>query len=182
MPTVITHGLVAAALGKVFASGRMPVRFWELSVLCAVLPDADVIAFRLGIPYEDMLGHRGLSHSLVFALLLSLMVVFTAFRRVPEGWGKALLIFYFFIVTASHGVLDAMTDGGLGVAFFAPFDDTRYFFPFHPIHVSPIGRNFFSERGLEVVLSEFVWVWIPTLAFLGAVLLYRNRRAKAREP
>ena len=69
MPTIITHGFVAAALGKSFASGRVPARFWVLSVFCSILPDADVIGFRFGIRYEDMLGHRGLSHSLVFALV-----------------------------------------------------------------------------------------------------------------
>ena len=45
---------------------------------------------------------------------------------------------------ASHGVLDALTDGGPGVAFLAPFDDTRYFFPWRPIRVSPLWRGFFS--------------------------------------
>jgi inner membrane protein len=178
MPTIITHGFLAAALGKSFASGRMPVRFWVLSVACSILPDADVIAFRLGIPYEDMLGHRGFSHSLAFALVLSLLVVFTAFERSPQGWTKPLLIVYFFVVTASHGVLDAMTDGGLGIAFFAPFDDTRYFFPFQPIRVSPIGRNFFSARGLDVVLSELVWVWLPVTVFAGATILFRRLRQR----
>jgi membrane-bound metal-dependent hydrolase YbcI (DUF457 family) len=60
-------------------------------------------------------------------------------------------------VTASHGVLDAMTDGGLGIAFFAPFDNTRYFFPFRPVKVSPIGLSFFSARGLDVIWSELLW-------------------------
>ena len=181
MPTIITHGLVAVALGKSFAPGRASKyfsqqRFWELSVLCSVLPDADVIAFRLGIPYEDMLGHRGLSHSLAFALVLSLLVVFVAFPRVPQGWSRFLMIVYFFVVTASHGVLDAMTDGGLGIAFFAPFDDTRYFFPFQPIQVSPLGRNFFSARGLDVIVSELLWVWLPVTAFTGAMILVRKLR------
>jgi inner membrane protein len=37
------------------------------------------------------------------------------------------------VATASHGILDAFTNGGLGVAFFAPFDKTRYFFPVTPM-------------------------------------------------
>ena len=55
---------------------------------------------------------------------------------------------------ASHGVLDALTDGGSGVAFLAPFDDTRYFFPWRPIRVSPFWGGFFTPRGLETVTSE----------------------------
>ena len=87
-----------------------------------------------------------------------------------------LLFCYFFVVTASHGILDAMTDGGLGVAFFAPFDDTRYFFPFRPIKVSPIGLSFFSDRGLDVIGSELLWVWIPGIVIATTVLSLRKLR------
>jgi inner membrane protein len=177
MPTIVTHGFVATLLGKSFAAGRLPARFWLLSVLCSVLPDADVLGFRLGINYEDMLGHRGLSHSLVFALVLSLIVAFAAFPKLPQRSTRFLLFSYFFAVTASHGILDAMTDGGLGIAFFAPFDNTRYFFPFRPIKVSPIGLSFFSARGLDVILSELLWVCIPGTIIAGAVL--RRRKVSA---
>jgi inner membrane protein len=176
MPTIVTHGFIAALLGKSYAAGRMPARFWFLSVLCSILPDADVVGFRLGIGYEEILGHRGLSHSLVFALVLSLIVAFLAFPRLPQRWTRSLVFSYFFAVTSSHGVLDAMTDGGLGIAFFAPFDHTRYFFPFRPIKVSPIGLSFFSARGLDVIWSEFLWVCIPATIIAGALLGLRKRR------
>jgi inner membrane protein len=62
-------------------------------------------------------------------------------------------------VIASHGLLDAMTTGGLGVAFFAPFSAERYFFPWRPILVSPIGiERFLSPRGAAVLMSELQWV------------------------
>lgn len=182
MPTIVTHGFAAALLGKSVTPGRMPARFWFLSVLCSILPDADVLGFRLGISYEDMLGHRGLTHSLVFALVLSLIVAFMTFPRLPRERTRLLLISYFFVVTASHGMLDAMTDGGLGIAFFAPFDDTRYFFPFQPIKVSPIGLSFFSARGLDVIWSELLWVWIPAATIAGAVLLVRRLRRLHASP
>jgi inner membrane protein len=176
MPTIVTHGFVAILLGKTFAAGRMPARFWLLSVLCSILPDADVLGFPFGIRYEDMLGHRGLSHSLVFALVLSLIMTFLAFPQFAQGWKKLLLIFYFFVVTASHGILDAMTDGGLGVAFFAPFSNARYFFPVRPIEVSPIGLSFFGARGLEVIESELQWVWLPATIIACGVMIYRRSR------
>jgi inner membrane protein len=180
MPTIVTHGFVATLLGRSFAVGRLPARFWILSALCSVLPDADVLGFPLGIRYEDMLGHRGLTHSLAFALVLGSIVAFLAFPRLPQGWTRLLLISYFFVVTASHGTFDAMTDGGLGIAFFAPFDDTRYFFPFRPIKVSPIGLSFFSARGLDVIWSELFWLCIPATIIAGAVFFYRKlRRSRA---
>ena len=149
-------------------------RFWILAIVSSVLPDADVIGFAFGIDYGDMLGHRGFSHSLLFALLWSLLVVSLGFKRLPrysrEWWG---VFAFFFIATASHGVLDALTNGGLGVAFFAPFDNTRYFFPWRPINVSPIGvTEFFSAWGSVVMLSEIKYVWLPlTIVWLAVRLL-----------
>jgi hypothetical protein len=104
MPTIVTHGFVATLLGKGLARGRMPARFWFLSVLCSILPDADVLGFRLGINYEDLLGHRGLSHSLLFAIILSLVVTFLAFPQLPPRWTRLVLFPYFFVVTASHPI------------------------------------------------------------------------------
>ena len=58
-----------------------------------------------------------------------------------------------------------MTNGGLGVAFFSPFDTTRYFFPVRPVLVSPIGvSEFFNAYGVRVLISEAVWIWLPSLA------------------
>lgn len=177
MASVFTHALFAVALGKVYAgAARMPARFWVLAALCAVLPDADVLAFTFGVSYGDVLGHRGLTHSLLFALLLAGAVVLVFFRG--REFKRGALVVYFFLVTASHGMLDALTDGGLGVAFFAPFDETRYFFPWRPLVVSPIRvASFFSEWGLAVILSEFVWVWLPSLVVVGVAWSMSRRRS-----
>ena len=83
---------------------------------------------------------------------------------------------YLFLATASHGILDAMTTGGGGIAFFAPFWNERYFFPWRPILVSPMSvRRFFSERGARVIVSEIQYVWIPALAFCSTVFAFRRR-------
>jgi inner membrane protein len=56
------------------------------------------------------------------------------------------------------------------VAFFAPFGNSRYFFPWRPIRVSPLGvRAFLSATGVRVLRSELQWIWTP--AVLVAVLL-----------
>src|SRR5688572_30571391 len=126
MASNFTHPFVGLILGKtvsVLLGQRLPARFWLLSALCPVLPDADVIGFRFGIEYEDMLGHRGLSHSFAFAVVLGLLAAKLAFPAIRAGtrawWGWWA---YFSAITASHTLLDAMTSGGLGVAFFAPFE------------------------------------------------------------
>jgi inner membrane protein len=178
MASAFTHAFFAAATGRVYAARSQPARFWLLSMLCAVLPDADVIGFAFGVHYDSMFGHRGLTHSLAFALLLACAVVALFFRDAPN---RKALAAYFFLVTASHGALDALTNGGLGVAFFAPFSDARYFFPFRPVEVSPIGlSSFFSEWGLAVIESELLWVWLPASLVVAFVLIFPRLRGAAR--
>jgi inner membrane protein len=148
-----------------------------MGATCSVIPDLDVIGFRFGIHYGDFWGHRGFTHSLLFAALLASAVVFMGFRRGLPSHGRLLLWMYFFLATASHGLLDAMTDGGLGVAFFSPFDNQRYFLPWRPIHVSPIGfARFFTDRGLAVLQSEILWIWVPA-ALLALSVWFMRRRA-----
>jgi inner membrane protein len=177
MASVFTHAFVAAALGKVYAAEPVPARFWVLSAACAVLPDADVAGFAFGIRYGDTFGHRGFSHSILFALLLAAAVVALFFRG--ERRRRAALVIYFFVVTISHALLDMLTDGGLGVGLLSPFSDERYFFPFRPVEVSPIGvGSFFGEWGLRVIRSELLWVWLPSA--LGVLLVLSFRRARGR--
>ena len=91
-----------------------------------------------------------------------------------------MLIGLQFTVTASHGVLDALTNGGLGVAFFAPFDGTRYFFAWQPLVVSPISfERFFTSWGGAVLQSELKFIWLPLSLLWLAVVFARNIRQKA---
>ena len=171
MPTIPTHAVAAIAIGSAFPRQVVDGRWRAAGAVCAMLPDVDVIGFRLGVHYGDFLGHRGFSHSLVFAAVLALVVF-----ALPFASGhRRLLWLFLFLATASHGLLDALTDGGLGVALFAPFDNSRYFFPVRPIVVSPIGlRSFFSGGGLSVILSEVVWVWLPSVLLTIGGRAWRN--------
>ena len=182
MPTVFTHAVAALGLGALFYRREVPKGVWVLGAVCAALPDLDVVAFQLGIPYEHVLGHRGLSHSPAFAAVLAVALVALFFRRGVPGLGPWMLGLYLFIATASHGLLDALTDGGLGVAFFAPFSNERFFFPFRPIDASPLDpRRFLTGRGLEVLRNELVWVWVPSMLLAGLALGWRvaSRRPPA---
>ena len=164
MASAFSHAIVALAMGKAFENKALSWRELFLGALCSVVPDFDVIGLYIGIQYGDVWGHRGLTHSIMFAVLLAASLVAVRYR------GKDLLamtglFLYFFLCTMSHGVLDAMTNGGLGVAFFSPFDTTRYFFPVRPVLVSPLGvREFFSEYGIRILMSEALWIWLPSCA------------------
>lgn len=184
MPTTLTHGFVGVALGGTFFR-KMPRRFWYLAVACTTVQDLDVIGLRpdVGIPYGHLLGHRGLSHSLPFAFVISVIAVSLMLKYVKllslKWW---CLWAFFFAIAASQGLLDAMTHGGgLGVALLSPFDRTRYFLPWRPILVSPIGlHGLFSKWGLRVIICEVGLIWIPLGALLAGRRLgtwLRRRRA-----
>ena len=141
-----------------------------------MLPDADVIGLRLGVPYGGMLGHRGLTHSLIFACAVGLAAA-APFWAGARPWERFQIALCIALATASHGILAAFTNGGRGVAFFSPFDATRYFFPVTPIKVTPLGAQaFFSQRGLSVLASEIIWVWCPTLLVTGIVIAVQSRK------
>ena len=176
MPTIFTHAVVAGGAGHIFGGGkRLPLRFWVLSVVCSILPDADVISFSFGLPYSHFFGHRGFFHSICFASVLSVFVVcvfFRSYKPFSKTWW--IYVSYFLVVGTSHGVLDTLTNGGLGIALFSPFDSTRHFFPCRPILVSPIGlKAFFSDWGARVMISEVIYVWLPLLVLAIIVRLIR---------
>jgi inner membrane protein len=69
--------------------------------------------------------------------------------------------------TASHGVLDSITNGGPGVALFAPFDTGRYLLPWRPVPVSPISvRGLLTARGAAVLRAEVLMLWLPALLLI----------------
>lgn len=177
MASILTHPAVPLAVGVAFGNRVIPRRLMEFGILASILPDIDVAAFRFGIPYESMFGHRGFTHSILFAVLVG--IAFAAFSKVGRERGWTVFLFTAF-AALSHGLLDALTNGGHGVGFFIPFSAERYFFGEGWIEVSPIGAGFFSARGLAVLRSELLTVWLPCAAFaLGGFALRRWKRAPA---
>src|SRR5215813_11527924 len=152
MASAFSHALAALSIGTCFYRPRVSKLVWVAGVSCSVLPDTVVIGFRFGIPYGDFWGHSGFTHSLLFAALVPCAAVAIMCPKQALGIARFPLLTYLFLATASHGLLDALTNGGLGVAFFSPFDNTRYFLPWRPILVSPISlHRFFSARGYAVL-------------------------------
>lgn len=177
MASIFGHAFASLALSSSFSKNGKTFKLLVLAIFCAIIPDADVIGFKFGIAYESFWGHRGFSHSIVFSVLLGTIVTLIFYRKRFVSKSGIILILFFSICTASHALLDAMTTGGYGVAFLAPFDNTRYFFPWRPIKVSPLGiANFFTDRGLRVIKSELLWIGIPGTIYILIMFLYRKKR------
>ncbi len=177
MPSIISHAAAATAISIALAPENTPGRFWPIAIVTAVLPDADSASFYFQIPYSSVLSHRGFFHSPFLGLWVSLGLMLLFFHDLEffsPRWRCYFLILW--LAWTSHGLLDALTDGGRGVAFFSPFSSKRFFFPWTPLQVAPIRiKSFFSSRGLAVFKSELLWIWFPGLIL---VLLSRLIRSK----
>lgn len=158
----IGHIAVGMAAARINEPARSPglgaLAFWST---VSLLPDLDVIGFSLGIEYGDPWGHRGASHSLAMAVLVGVAAAIAArgLRRPALRTGLLATA-----VVASHALLDTMTDGGLGCALFWPLDLTRYFAPWRPIPVAPIGAAFFTAGGASVAVVELL-LFAPLFVF-----------------
>ena len=171
MCSVLTHPAVPIALATLLPQEALSPTVLLAGVACSVIPDLDVIGFKFGLTSEHLLGHRGLTHSIVFAAALGALLTYALFHHShPDPW---VVCFFLFASTLSHPLLDMLTNGGRGVALFAPFSNVRYFFPCRPIEVSPVSvRRFFSRRGAQIIRSELRWVWLPAavVVVLGMML------------
>jgi inner membrane protein len=157
------------------AAGR-PRIAWPLlaaGIVASVLPDGDVAGRWFGITSSSDFGHRGISHSLAFAILAGAIAALYA-RRL--GATPRLTFGFVFLSCASHGLLDMATNGGPGIAYFWPFSGNRLFLPWRPVMVSPLGvARFLGSTGGAVLRSEARWIWLPCLGFAFGARLARRR-------
>ena len=178
MPTILSHPAVPLAIGLGLGRRTVPKTLLLAGVIVSVLPDFDVIGFRLGIPYSSELGHRGFSHSLFVAAIVAFFGALFL-RRYKIRFSSAAL--FLFVSMASHGLLDTFTTGGKGIGLLWPFSSARFFAPYQVIKVSPISNTrFLSGRGFSVLSSELLWVWLPAAA-LG-LLLFSIRKLRRPNP
>jgi inner membrane protein len=180
LATIFTHALIPLTVGAVMPRRLLPWPLVGVGMLCAMLPDLDVLGFKLGIAYASAFGHRGFSHSLLFAAVAALLLSLLAMPQRRWQVSRLTAFLFLFAATASHGLLDAMTTGGEGVEFFWPLDEGRYFLPWQFIRVSPIGLRFLSSRGLEVIQSELLTVWLTCASLIILHKLYQFFLIKQR--
>lgn len=159
MPTILTHAALPLIAVWALGSKRLPPRLAVMGALLAVVPDLDVIGRAFDIPHAAPLGHRGISHSLIAAVILALLGMAVSARDRP------LQSFAFlFAAASSHGLTDMMTDGGKGIMLWWPLSDVRYAWAERPVEVSGIlGRSIADGRLPTILLSELIWLIAPAL-------------------
>lgn len=180
MPTILSHLAPPLALRLGLGKHTVSRRLLVAGLLASILPDLDVLAFRLHIPYADAFGHRGFSHSLLFALLLALLAAASA-SLLRSSRPQAFC--FVGLAAVSHTLLDMITNGGLGVALWWPWSDGRIFAPWRVVEVAPLSlQRLLGPRGLVVLQSELRWVWLPALLAGLSLLLLRRSAGPAVAP
>jgi len=123
----------AVAIGALLLP-TAPPRVWTVLAVGAALPDLDAIGRPFGHGDLALLGgHRALTHSLVAAATLGLLATTFLVRRAPESVSSGRMLVALSLAFASHGLLDALTRYGQGVAFFAPWTWQRFRAPWTPL-------------------------------------------------
>ena len=176
MTTLYTHAAFGLGIARLCAARPKPLLYWGMAALLPILPDFDVFSTAA---YGTPLGHRGLTHSLAFALVVGVLTASATFRYFRTNWW--LLAGTLFAIVASHGLLDALTRGGADIPFFWPLD-ARYG-NWGPIPVADLAFELPDPRYHRAWRSELLWVWLPTVLLVGLVTAYRrrNRSARARD-
>jgi len=158
VPTILTHAALPLIAAWAAGPQRIPRKLAVAGAILAVVPDLDVAGRAFAISSDSLLGHRGISHSIGFAALMTML----AALAVKMPWRRSVP--FLFLCALSHGVTDMLTDGGKGIALLWPMSDERMFASFRPVEVSPI-----LLRGIEngklplVLLSELIWLIAPAI-------------------
>ena len=177
MATIYTHAVVGFGISQLYVPGRRRWLYGAMAAALAVVPDLDSFS---SAAYGSILGHRGFTHSLAFALWTGLLAASLCFRFLGASFW--LLSAIFFAVIASHGLLDAMTRGGADIPFFWPAGDERYG-NWGPLPVSDLGFQLPDPRRSRALQSELLWIWLPTTLLVVALAIYRHiRRRKMGRP
>ncbi|QNM82099.1 metal-dependent hydrolase [Sphingomonas sabuli] len=178
MPTVLTHAVLPLVGVVALSSPPVSRRLVVAAMVAGMLPDADVVGRAFGIPHTADLGHRGATHSILFAALAG-FIGLTLHRWFDVPRRRAALVL--FLSTLSHPLTDMLTDGGKGMMLFWPVEHDRFAFLARPVTVSHVGlQDLFSGRIWSVLASEAVFLIAPAIV-LG-LLFHAARRSFARRP
>jgi inner membrane protein len=166
MPTVYTHSVVGLGLARLFVRRPMPWAYWGLAAVLPMVPDLD--AFSMAA-YGTPSGHRGFTHSLAFAAVVGAVVAGATFRYIRMSWWRLAVLF--FIIIASHGLLDALTRGGFAIPFLWPLPGR--WGNWGPIPASTIGFELPDPFHQRAMRSEMLWIWLPLGLLVGLVTAWR---------
>ncbi len=137
----------------------------------SVLPDADLILVACGVHDSGAIGHRGASHSLFTALFVGAVCGLLARTLKLPPLRTALAIA---VAMGSHGLLDAVGEGGRGIPLLWPLSDHRFMSPWRVLPDAPRIEDYLCRHGITSLAVEFLY-FLPLMAYV----LWPRRRSTA---
>jgi len=123
----LTHIAVGACIGEVFLHRKLGKKALLWGVLAQSIPDIDFIAALWLNTSENLLAHRGFTHSILFACLISIAMSLAAdhWHR-PHNIAFRKYVSFFTVQVFVHIILDSLNNYGIG--WFEPFSHQRISF------------------------------------------------------
>lgn len=120
----LTHIVLGAAIGEVTLGKRIGNKAVLWGALISSIPDLDVFITPLFKPVNALFFHRGISHSLLGALILIPLIGFIL-SKIEKHYGIALKTWIWFssLPLLSHIFIDCFNTYGTGI--FEPFSNFR---------------------------------------------------------
>ncbi len=150
----LTHIALGACMGDAFAGKQLGKRAMFLGAVAQSVPDIDFFAAFWTSTSENLLAHRGFTHSILFVLLISPLLAWLAERlHRPHDITYKKWLQFFGVQALIHLLLDGMNVYGVG--WFEPFSHAR------------VSYNWIF------VADPFYSVWLG-IAFVVLLILRKN--------
>lgn len=173
----LTQIVLGAAVGEAVLGKKIGTRAMLWGAIAGTIPDLDVFLKFVTDPITATEMHRGLSHSIVFSLLMTPLLAWVAHKihKNREGTRKDWM-WLFFLALVTHPMLDMHTTWG--TQFFWPFEvriTYNNIFVVDPIYTIPFlicliiamcykrtnpRRRFFNNLGLIISTSYMALTFV----------------------
>lgn len=129
----VTHIVLGACIGELFIGKKAGKRALLLGAVAQSVPDIDFVASFFLTPTQDLIAHRGVTHSILFVLIITPLLAWLADRwRRPHNIAFTTWLLFFGVELFTHLLLD--TFNAYGTALLLPFSHRR--FAFHAMFVA----------------------------------------------
>lgn len=154
----LTHIVLGACIGEATAGKVLGRKAMVAGALAQSIPDIDFVAYFWLNQTDNLLAHRGITHSVIFGILVVAGLSAATkkiFHQRKFTWRQGLLLFGLNVFC--HLFIDAFN--AYGVGWFEPFSTARFSF-----HVLFVADPLFS-------------IW-PFLGVLAILVFYRKTKTK----
>jgi inner membrane protein len=129
----LTHIVLGACIGEAVAGKKLGKKAMLLGAIAQSLPDIDFVTTFFLSDSADIVAHRGITHSLFFAVFATFILAGTCrfiFRKINIGWNTWFWLLGLNILV--HLLIDGFNAYGIG--WLEPFSHKR--FSFHVLFVA----------------------------------------------